>query len=69
MSERGRNPDGRVREASAKPIVGVGRFTRRDLMAPIIRSGTWDLIGSTRPSIADPFLPMKIAEGRTDEIR
>ena len=51
MSERGRNPDGRVGEASAKPIVGVGRFTRRDLMAPIIRSGTWDLIGSARPSM------------------
>lgn len=60
---------GRVREASAKPIVGVGRFTSPDLMASIIRSGTWDLIGSARPSIADPFLPMKIAEGRTDEIR
>jgi dimethylamine/trimethylamine dehydrogenase len=60
---------GRVREATSKPIVGVARLTNPDLMANIVRSGAWDLIGSARPSIADPFLPQKIAEGRTDEIR
>jgi dimethylamine/trimethylamine dehydrogenase len=27
------------------------------------------MIGAARPSIADPFLPQKIAEGHTDEIR
>ncbi len=60
---------GRVREATGKPIVGVARLTNPDLMAKIVRSGAWDLIGSARPSIADPFLPRKVAEGRTDEIR
>ena len=60
---------GRIREATTKPIVGVGRVTSPDLMASIIRCGRWDLIGAARPSIADPFLPNKIAEGRTDEIR
>ncbi|MGH2594665.1 MAG: NAD(P)-binding protein [Actinomycetota bacterium] len=60
---------GRIREATAKPIVGVGRMTDPDLMASTIRSGRFDLIGAARPSIADPFLPQKIAEGRTDEIR
>jgi dimethylamine/trimethylamine dehydrogenase len=60
---------GRLREATAKPIVGVGRLTSPDRMASIVRSGAWDLIGAARPSIADPFLPQKIAEGRTDEIR
>lgn len=60
---------GRIREATAKPIVGVGRLTNPDLMATIVRSGAWDLIGAARPSIADPFLPRKIEEGRTDEIR
>ncbi len=29
----------------------------------------WDLIGAARPSIADPFLPKKIEEGRYGEIR
>src|SRR3954452_6796951 len=60
---------GRVREATRKPIVGVGRLTNPDLMAEIVRSGAWDLIGAARPSIADPFLPVKIDEGRVDEIR
>jgi dimethylamine/trimethylamine dehydrogenase len=60
---------GRVREATRKPIVGVGRLTNPDRMAEIIASGVWDLIGGARPSIADPFLPRKIEEGRYDEIR
>ena len=54
----------RVREATTKPIVGVSRLTDPDLMAEIVRSGAWDLIGAARPSIADPFLPRKIDEGR-----
>src|SRR5581483_5190826 len=48
---------------------GVGRLTSADKRVEIIRSGAWDLIGAARPSIADPFLPMKIQEGRLDEIR
>jgi dimethylamine/trimethylamine dehydrogenase len=60
---------GRVREATAKPIVGVSRLTDPDRMAEIVRSGIWDVIGAARPSIADPFLPRKIEEGRLDEIR
>jgi dimethylamine/trimethylamine dehydrogenase len=60
---------GGIREATAKPIVGVGRLTSPDRMASIVRSGAWDLVGAARPSIADPFLPTKIREGRTDEIR
>ncbi len=60
---------GRVREATAKPIVGVGRLTDPDQMAEIVRSGAWDLIGAARPSIADPFLPRKIEEGRYGEVR
>ena len=59
----------RVREATAKPIVGVGRYTNPDLMAAVIRTGAIDLIGAARPAIADPFLPTKIREGRLDEIR
>jgi dimethylamine/trimethylamine dehydrogenase len=60
---------GRVREVTAKPIVGVGRLTSPDRMAEIIRSGAWDLIGAARPSISDPFLPRKIEEGLYGEIR
>jgi dimethylamine/trimethylamine dehydrogenase len=59
----------RVREATSKVIVGVGRYTNPDTMAALIRSGNFDLIGAARPAIADPFLPNKIREGRVDEIR
>jgi dimethylamine/trimethylamine dehydrogenase len=59
----------RVREATAKPIVGVGRYTNPDLMAAIVSGGEVDLIGAARPAIADPFLPTKVREGRLDEIR
>jgi dimethylamine/trimethylamine dehydrogenase len=58
-----------VRQATAKPVVGVSRLTDPDQMAEIVSSGVWDVIGAARPSIADPFLPRKIEEGRLDEIR
>ena len=34
-----------------------------------IGCGVMDLIGAARPSIADPFLPFKIDNGLSDEIR
>jgi dimethylamine/trimethylamine dehydrogenase len=58
-----------LREVTRKPVVGVGRFTNPDTMASLVRSGELDLIGAARPSIADPFLPRKIEEGRYGEIR
>lgn len=58
-----------IHELTDKPIVGVGRFTSPDVMAKMIRTGTLDFIGCARPSIADPFLPKKIDEGRVDDIR
>ncbi|WP_020593119.1 FAD-dependent oxidoreductase [Kiloniella laminariae] len=58
-----------VKSLTSKPVVGVGRFTSPDAMVSQIKRGVLDLIGAARPSIADPFLPNKIAEGRVDEIR
>ncbi|MBD1147851.1 FAD-dependent oxidoreductase [Pelagibacterales bacterium SAG-MED31] len=58
-----------IRKLTSKPIVGVGRFTSPDVMVKQINSGTLDLIGCARPSIADPFLPKKIEEGRIQDIR
>ena len=51
------------------PVVVNGRFTSPDDMVNIIRSGIADIIGAARPSIADPFLPRKIQEGRLDDVR
>ena len=58
-----------VKGLTTKPVVSVGRFTSPDTMASQIRRGVQDFIGAARPSIADPFLPQKIREGRADEIR
>ena len=58
-----------VKSVTSKPVVGVGRFTSPDAMASQIKRGILDLIGGARPSIADPFLPNKIKEGRENDIR
>jgi len=58
-----------IKALTTRPVVGVGRFTSPDVMVKQLTSGTLDLIGCARPSIADPFLPKKIEEGRIEDIR
>jgi dimethylamine/trimethylamine dehydrogenase len=60
---------GFVKSVTTKPVVGVGRYTSPDSMVRVIRQGIMDFIGAARPSIADPFLPKKIEQGRIDDIR
>jgi dimethylamine/trimethylamine dehydrogenase len=58
-----------VKQCTTKPVVGVGRFTSPDTMVSQIKRGVLDFIGCARPSIADPFLPRKVEEGRIEDIR
>ncbi len=58
-----------IKALTSKPVVGVGRFTSADAMVRQVKTGVLDFIGAARPSIADPFLPKKIEEGRFDDIR
>ena len=58
-----------VKKLTTKPVVGVGRFTSADAMVAQIQRGVLDMIGAARPSIADPFLPNKIEQGRLEDIR
>lgn len=58
-----------VKSVAKIPVVGVGRVTSPDDMVKIIANGEADFIGAARPSIADPFLPKKIEEGRPEDIR
>ena len=58
-----------VKRLTSKPVVGVGRYTSPDTMVRVIKQGIMDMIGAARPSIADPFLPNKIKEGRPEDIR
>ncbi len=59
----------KAKSLTSKPVVAVGRFTSPDSMARVIKKGFQDMIGAARPSIADPFIPNKINEGRSDDIR
>ena len=58
-----------VKKLTSKPVVGVGWFTSPDIMAKQINDGILDFVGAARASIADPFLPNKLKEGREDDIR
>jgi len=58
-----------IKSLTTKPVVGVGRFTSPDVMVKQVKSGILDFIGCARPSIADPFLPKKVEEGRIEDIR
>lgn len=58
-----------VKQVSKKPVLGVGRYTDPEKMTEIVTKGFADIIGCARPSIADPFLPKKIEEGRYDDVR
>lgn len=58
-----------VKKCTTKPVVGVGHFTSPDTMASQVRRGILDLVGAARATIADPFLPRKVEEGRLEDIR
>jgi len=58
-----------IKALTPKPVVGVGRFTSPDTMVRQVKASVLDFIGCARPSIADPFLPRKIDEGRVEDIR
>ena len=58
-----------VKSVTSKPVSAVGRYTSPDTMVSAIRRGLVDIIGAARPSIADPFLPNKIKQGRPEDIR
>ncbi|WP_374654770.1 FAD-dependent oxidoreductase [Dongia sp.] len=59
----------RIRQLVSGAIVTVGRYTSPESMLRLVKSGTADFVGAARPSIADPFLPNKIRDGRFDDIR
>lgn len=51
------------------PVIAVGRITTPQQAEKILSEGKADLVAMTRAHIADPELPRKTREGRTDEIR
>ena len=64
-----RNWTDAAKRAAKVPVLGVSRETSPDDMAARILEGRLDILGFARPSISDPFIPKKIEEGRSEDIR
>jgi len=58
-----------IREVVKLPLIVSGRLDNLDLAEQVLREGKADFIGMGRPLLADPELPKKVAQGRTEEIR
>lgn len=58
-----------AKEAGIKtPIMAVGKLTDPNLVNEVIESGTADFILQGHQSIADPYWPRKVKEGRYEDI-
>jgi 2,4-dienoyl-CoA reductase-like NADH-dependent reductase (Old Yellow Enzyme family) len=58
-----------LKEVVSLPVVGAGRIDSPALAERLIEQGALDVVGMARALIADPHLPNKVKEGRTDDIR
>lgn len=59
---------GQIRAATDIPIIGVGRIKRASVAEAGLAAGQIDIAAFGRASIADPYLPAKIIEGREEDI-
>ncbi len=58
-----------IKEAVGISVMSVGRLDEPELAEQVLRDGKGDFIGLGRALIADPEWPLKVQEGRIDEIR
>ncbi|MDR0809000.1 MAG: FAD-dependent oxidoreductase, partial [Gemmobacter sp.] len=58
-----------IRAAVQVPVFVAGRINQPQIAEAVLAAGQADMCGMTRAMIADPDLPRKAREGRTDEIR
>ncbi len=56
-----------IRRMTALPLIGAGRMGEPERIERLL-DGPVDLVALARPLVADPELPRKIVEDRTDEI-
>ncbi len=57
-----------VRKLTSLPVIAAGRLGEPERMERVLGEGLADLVALARPLLADPDLPRKIVEERTDEI-
>ncbi len=58
-----------IKSAVEVPIITVGRILRPEMAEKVLEEGKADMVSMGRALIADPHLPRKALEGRTDDIR
>lgn len=58
-----------IKKAVSIPVIAVNKIKDVQAAEQILQEGGADLIAMGRPLIADPYLPQKACEGRTEEIR
>lgn len=59
---------GEVKKAVNIPVIGVGRIHEVELAEEAISTGKTDLVAMGRQSLADPYLPNKLAASAPEEI-
>ncbi len=57
-----------LRAAVAMPVMVAGRLGDPDRIRMVVDNGMADIVALGRPLLADPDLPLKMLEGREDEI-
>ncbi|MET0910761.1 MAG: FAD-dependent oxidoreductase [Ilumatobacteraceae bacterium] len=58
-----------VKRAVDVPVIVTGRIADASLAESILAEGGADMVGMVRALIADPELPRKVSEGRSEEVR
>ncbi|MEJ2661484.1 MAG: NADH:flavin oxidoreductase, partial [Desulfobacteraceae bacterium] len=58
-----------IREAVTIPVAVSNRINRPEIAEELLQEGFGDLVCLGRPTIADPELPLKTMEGRSEEVR
>jgi 2,4-dienoyl-CoA reductase-like NADH-dependent reductase (Old Yellow Enzyme family)/thioredoxin reductase len=57
-----------IKKSVKIPVIAVGRITDPAMADSVVRDGMADFVALGRASIADSSLPLKVLEGRIDEI-
>ncbi len=57
-----------IRQAVSMPVIVAGRLGDPDRIRTVLGDGMADVVALGRPLLADPDLPLKMLEGREDEI-
>ena len=57
-----------IKKEVTVPVMAVGRINRPEVAEAILTEGRADWIGIARQLIADPQWPLKVSEGRSEEI-